>query len=267
MGEESVRAFYERVRSLLEEPTPHEPFYMKAENRHHTESGEAALHFPQDIGEVAGVLGSLGNWCEILPLHINVKACTYDTDESSLTIYLGRKFYQDPDEAYQLTYSFETIREGDYFAAVAVADSGPLGTSDYHLEFEIIQVEDSTFGRIHISDHQSWISSRAMDVYLATKGADKQGISVIGEDEDGNPIYSSGEIAVAERNVLRYYFAFTAFLDSLDLPEGQRHDSQLEYWFDHTENYPQLHEMDKSEYLDEKRRERMNQTVLQVADE
>ena len=97
-----------------------------------------------------------------------------------------------PDDAYQLSYKFSTVSDDNYFAAVAVADDGPLGTSDYHIEFEIIPVDDKTFGRIHVSDHQSWLSSKAMHIYLATKGSDKQGIKVVGHDDKGNPILLQG---------------------------------------------------------------------------
>lgn len=103
-----------------------------------------------------------------------------------------------------------------------------------------------------------------MHVYLATKGKHKQGISVIGHDEDGNPIYSKGEPAVAERNLLRYYFAFAAFFNSAgEKDDNKRHENQMNYWFDQTEQYPQLHEMGKEEYLTEKRKERANQIALQ----
>jgi hypothetical protein len=264
VGPDAVKELYERVKSTIEHHTPENPFYLEAENKHRVESGEAALMFPQNISEIADALSSLKSWCEILPLHINVKACTYSKSSDVMTIYLGRKFYQDPEDAYQLDYKFETIKRDDYFAFVAVAEEGPLGTSDYHIEFEVIPVGDQSFGRIHVSDHQSWLSSKAMHVYLSTKGADKQGIKVVGHDELGNLIYSKGESAVAERNLLRYYFAFAAFFDSAaETDVDKRHENQLSYWYNQTEQFPQLHEISREEYLDEKRRERVNQVALQ----
>jgi hypothetical protein len=265
IGKEGVQALYEKIEPILDHPTPEDPFYLKSENKHRVDSGEAALYFPQAFASIADALQKVENWCEILPLHLNVKGCTYGKDGSSLTIYLGRKFYQTPDDAYQLSYKFSTVSDDNYFAAVAVADDGPLGTSDYHIEFEIIPVDDKTFGRIHVSDHQSWLSSKAMHIYLTTKGSDKQGIKVVGHDDKGNPIYSKAEAGVAERNLLRYYFAFAAFLDAEDLPEAQRHEAQLNYWFEETQKYPQLHEMDKQQYLKEKHKERRNQMALQRA--
>ena len=259
----------EKVRDELGQPGEENQFYLKAERKHHVDSGEAAIYINHSVAELSAALGSSVRWCEILPLHMNVKACTYAASGDSLTLYLGRKFYQDPDDAYQIQYRFKSNTGDSYFSAEALADEGPLGTSDYHIEIEAIPSsdgDDQSFLRIFVSNHQSWLSSKAMDVYLATNGADKQGVSITGYTDTGEPIYSSGSLAVAERNLLRYYFAFDAYFDSLEIEEsGQRHENQLNSWFDKTEAYPQLHELEKQEYLNEKRHERRNQESLQAA--
>jgi hypothetical protein len=264
VGPQGVQSLHEKVASIVDHPTPEEPFYVRAEVKHHMESSEAALYFPHTVEEIADLLQETRTWCEILPLHINIKACTYSPDGDQITMYMGRKFYQDPDDAYMITYSFSTTVEDGYFNAVAVADEGPLGTSDYHIDFEVVAAGDRSFARIHVSDHQSWTSSNAMRVYLHTKGKTKEGVSVVGHDDAGNPIYSTGMPAIAERNLLRYYFAFAAFFESTDITDKVgRHEKQLEFWFDQTEKYPQLHELDKATYLEEKRHERQNQIALQ----
>ena len=265
IGAEGVQRLHEKVAPIVDDPSPEQPFYVKAEVKKHIESSEAVLYFPQTIDEIADALTKTRFWCEILPLHINIKACTYSPGGGQITVYMGRKFYQEPDEAHQLTYEFETTRDGDYFSAVALADKGPLGTSDYHIDFEVVAAGDRSFGRIHVSDHQSWTSSNAMRLYLSTKGKKKEGISIVDHDDSGSPIYSKGVPAVAERNLLRYYFAFAAFFGSADTTDdAARHNAQLEYWFENTEEFPQLHELEKDEYLDEKKRERENQILLQM---
>jgi len=265
VGPEAVQDLHEKIASIVDFPTPEEPFYVEAEVRHHIESSEAALYFPQSVEEIADMLKEARSWCEILPLHINIKACTHSPDGDQVTLYMGRKFYQDPDDAYKLTYRFTTTAEDGYFNAVAVADDGPLGTSDYHIDFEVIAAGDKSFARIHVSDHQSWASSNAMQIYLRTKGKTKEGISVVGHDDEGNPVYSKGMPAVAERNLLRYYFAFAAYFDSMGIvDETTRHDTQLEYWFDQTDKFQQLHELDKATYFEEKKHERKNQIALQA---
>ena len=71
---------------------------------------------------------------------------------------------------------------------------------------------------------------------------------------------------MAERNLLRYYFAFAAFFNSASKTDSAaRHNAQLDYWFDSTEKFPQLHEMEKEAYVEEKRKERENQIELQMA--
>ncbi len=259
-----MRELHGKIKHVISRPVSENPIYLVAEDKHHFESSEAALYFPQDFDEISAALSRIENWCEILPLHMNVKACTYSASGDELILYLGRKFYQSPDDAYQLVYQFKTISEPGYFSAIAIAEDGPLGTSDYHIEFEIVDIMEKSFVRIHISEHQSWISSKAMDVYLATRGATKEGVSVVGHDAQGRPVYSSGKVAVAERNMVRYYFAFDAFFNSASEPDFEkRHEAQISSWYENTEKYPQLHELDRDEYLSEKRQERKNQVKLQ----
>ena len=265
IGPAEVQKLYALVKSSLDSTIPVEPYYLEGEKVKNIESGEAAYYLPLGVEKVANFLSSLENWCEIMSLHINVKACTYSEKNSAMTVYMGRKFYQDPEEAYGLTYEFKTIRNEEYFAVVAVAKDGPLRTSDYHIEVEIISIDNNqSFGRIYVSNRRSWISSTAMNLYLATKGRNKKGIRVVDHDDGGNPIYSSGEAGVAERNLLRYYFAFTAFFNEIEeIDPDKRHEKQLAYWFDQTERYPQLYEMSREDYISGKRRERVNQLALQ----
>ena len=265
IGAVKVEELYHRVKSSLDRSTLSEPYYLETEKNKDIESGEAAYYLPLNLGEIATELSSVKNWCEVMSLHINVKTCTYDEENNAITVYMGRKFYQAPEEAFDLTYDFKTISNDGYFAAIAIAKNGPLGTSDYHIEVEIIPVdENKSFGRIYVSNKRSWISSVAMKLYLATKGKNKRGIRVVGQDAEGNPVYSGGESGVAERNLLRYYFAFIAFFSELEEKDQQkRHDGQLTFWFDQIEKYPQLYEMSREKYLDQKRKERLNQIALQ----
>ena len=267
-GAQGMETLLDQVNAELGQPGEQNQFYIKAERTDDVESGEAAMYINHPVSRLSVALGSSSSWCEILPLHINVKACTYDNDGDSLSLYLGPKSYQDPDDAFEIVYRFQSEFNNDYLSAVALADEGPLGTSNYHIEIEAIPSKDEpnqSFMRIYLSNHQSWLSSRAMDVYLATKGSEKQGISITGYDSVGNPVYSSGALAVAERNLLRYYFAFDAYFDALSIEEPEKRlEAQLNSWFDKTEDYPQLHELEKQEYLADKRRERNNQKRLQA---
>ena len=260
-GPDSLQALYEKVEVLLDNPTPEQPFYMHAEARKHIDAGDAAFYMLTPFDELALALTELATWCDILPLHLNVKGCIFD--DAVLTLFLGHKDYQPPEDAHRIDYEFSSEVVDGYFEARFYADKGPLGTSDYRIEFEAMPVGDNTFARLRTSEHQSWISSKAMHVYLSTKGAEKTGITVVGHDESGRPQYSAGEEGAIERNVLRYYLAVVAFFDTLDEPDDSRFNAALQEWFDATERFPQLYEVDEHEYLAAKAKERANQRALQ----
>ena len=262
---ENLLEVYALAKPVLDNPTVDKPFYLYAEIKKRKQTGEAALYFEQPFKQISGSLSKLRNWCVVLLLHLNTKACTHSRREGNktLTIYLGRKFYQDPDDAFVMTYNFETKKSKDYFSALITAEDGPLGTSDYRIHFEVALIDGKTFGRIQVSQKHSWLSSKAAKLYVATKGRKKQGISVVDYDDQGNPIYSSGEQAIAERNLLRYYFAFTAYFHSQNGSRSERFRNSLTYWYDQTERYQQLYEVDRSQYIDDKRREYKNQLSLQ----
>lgn len=260
-----LQEFHQKVEHLLEQATPEQPFYLHAEARKHIEMGDAAFHVPTSFDELSLALTDVVNWCDILPLHLNVKGCVFDDTAANpvLTLFVGHKDYQSIEDAHRIDYDFSSELVEGYFEARFHADKGPLGTSDYRIEFEAMPLGDSTFARLRTSEHQSWISSKAMNVYLSTKGADKRGVTVVGHDDAGRPLYSAGEEGAVERNVLRYYFAVVAFLETLDKPDDSRYEAALQEWYAATEQYPQLYEMDEDEYLSIKVKERSNQLELQ----
>ena len=264
IGPDEVKKLYQRVKPILDQPTPEQPFYLKSGNDKKIESGEAAFYLPLTVDRIADSLSSVHNWCEIMSLHINVKACISNEKDDSMTVYMGRKYYQEPGDAYPLTYHFNTVKKHGYFSVVAIASDGPLGTSDYHIEVEVITVGNRSLGRIYVSNRRSLISSIAMSIYLATTGKNKRGIRVVDHDDLGVPIYSQGEAGVAERNLLRYYFAFLAFFVNIGVQDdNRRHENQLAFWFAQTQQFPQLYEMSEEDYLTVKRKERINQIKLQ----
>ena len=55
---------------------------------------------------------------------------------------------------------------------------------------------------------------------------------------------------------MRYYLAIEAYLGALSAPTADQTEKRLRDWFDAVERYPkQLHELERNEYLDMKRRE------------
>ena len=215
---------------------------------------------------VVAALSNASNWCQILPLHFNIKACTYKIHENDevLTIYSGRKIYEHPDDSYRMAYQFEIIRHDDSQLSLRLhAEHGPIGTTDYQIELDAIPVAEGTMLHIHSSYRPSWLSSVLTSTYLATAGSDKTGFSHIEEKGKSKPV--QGIKGIIERNVMRYQLAVDAFLKTQTLPEASRHDASLTTWFKNNNHYPQLHEMDEVEYLEIKREEWNNQQQLQLA--
>ena len=95
-----------------------------------------------------------------------------------------------------------------------------------------------------------------MKAYLVTIGREKVGFSIVGHQRDGRPVYVGSVLGLVERNAMRYYFATDAYLGAYLLPAGEQVEARLRDWFASTERYAtQLHEMDRGEYLEMKRKE------------
>ena len=222
------------------------------------------LHTPFET--VAATMVQASNWCQVMPLHFNIKACTYETREGKevLTVYSGRKIYENPDDSYPISYQFEIVRHDDAQLSLRLrAAAGPVSTRDYLIELDAMPVAEGTLLHIHSSYRSSWLSSMLTSTYLATAGSDKVGFSRI--EQDGEMVPVQGIKGIIERNVMRYHLAINAFLGTLSLPEADRLEATLASWFEQNDNYPPLHEMDETEYLQIKRREWHNQQQLQQA--
>ncbi len=223
------------------------------------------LDYP--FSRISNALARPQTWCEFLPLVFNIKSCTHEGEGEStfLNLYVGRKFYETPEEAIRLEYLFRVReQEHDRLRVSLFAPDGPYGTRDYRIELEARPTADGrTAIRMHSSFRPSLRSELATRIYLSTVAQDKVGFSVEERTADG-PVYVGGMKGIIERNAMRYYLALKAFLDTMQLPEEQRFEARLQAWYGMTEKYPrQLHEMGEKEYLEAKRRERQQQVKLQ----
>ena len=222
------------------------------------------LHTPFET--VAAALSQASNWCQVLPLHFNIKACTYENQKEGevLTIYSGRKIYEHTEDSYEMAYQFEIVRKDDsQLSLLLKADHGPMSTSDYRIELEVLRVEEGTLLHIHSSYRPSWLSSVLTSTYLSTVGRNKVGFSRIEEEGESRPV--QGIKGIIERNVMRYQLAIKAFLDTQSLPEATRHEVTLISWFTQNDSYPHLPELDQAAPLEILREEWHNQHHLQQA--
>lgn len=225
----------------------------------------AVLDYP--FATVNNALNQPAHWCDALILHINVKYCRADTSKTGTLMHLnlGKKHQQDLVDTYKTVFNYEEISRSDnYFSTELNADEGPLGTSDYRIRIEATPLNNNqTF--LHFTYAYSFgLSGRiAMKGYLATVGKDKVGFTVNDTLSDGQPDYIKGVRGIVERNTMRYYLTIDAYLAALSQPANKQLDKRLEKWFNSTEQYTkQLHEVERSDYIEMKRKEYQRQNVV-----
>ena len=256
----ALLANYEALRDRLTNNPFHQSLYL--------ESGENASNLKGDVYGVvahpfaaaAPMLREATNWCDVLMLHLNVKYChaAENKQSHSLSVYIGRKYWEPLDATYRVDYVYRVVAESsDYLQVLLTAANGPFGTADYRILLEAVALPgERTFLHLRYSYRYGTLAKLAMETYLLTLGRHKVGFTVVGSDPHGQPIYVGGLRGAEERNVMRYYLAFDAYLDALALPSQQQLEARLRDWFTLTERHAlQLHELEENEYLDIKRRE------------
>jgi len=214
----------------------------------------AVLDYP--FAELRSGLHGPRQWCEVLILHLNVKDCRAAPVGGGLALFLGRKRPESPQDAQRLDFTYLAAADAsDFLETVLRADRGPAGTHDYLIRFEAVPL-DATHSFVALSYSYAYgIAARiALKGYLATFGAGKVGFTILGRQADGGPDYVGGLRGIVERNVMRYYLAIEAHLGALSASPEARAEKSMRDWFAATERYPlQLHELDRSDYLEMKR--------------
>ncbi len=262
-----LQRWYQELRDPAQRSRFGAPIQIQSEehNDQLTAKMHAIINHPFDV--VARALAAPFSWCEFLPLDVNVKACTYQGEghESRLTLYLGRKVYQSPAEAFAQPYQFAVRRTDEGILTVTLsALNGLYGITAHRLELVAAGIRGRTVLALRTSYVQSAASKLATAIYLATAGRDKVGFTRTDAGPGGPPQYVQGLRGMVERNIMRYYLAFEALLDTQAVPDSLRFEARITRASELMERYPlQLHDLDKSEYLEAKRKEWENQRRLQ----
>jgi hypothetical protein len=262
-----LQSRYQELRDLAQRGPFRAPLSVRSEVRNDQVSAEVYGIIEHTFEEVKEALSAAAFWCEFAPLHANVKACTYQRQarETVLTLYVGRRTYQRPEDAAAQAYAFAVNAGGPAFVSVALsASQGLFGTTENQVQLEAAGVDGRTVVALRSSYVPSVMSNVMTAVYLNTVGRNKVGFSLEGAGPGAPAQYVKGFRGMIERNAMRYYLALEAFLDLQALPAAQRFEIGINAVYDSMEHYPiQLHEMERAEYLDAKRRERENQRRLQ----
>jgi hypothetical protein len=267
-GKDMLLDFYHRNTARLEKSSFGFPLFLESFERDDRVHVDVYGIFDYPFSSIAGVLKVPANWCDIVSLHPNVKACTYRELPGAwlLTFYIGRKVYRPPEATRQVIYHYRNVdQQPGYLDVILTADAGPLGTKDHRMRFEALPLDGArTFVHVSYEYSDSVMLRLAEKGYFATLGRGKAGFTVTGTDRNGKPVYVSGPRGAIERNAVRYYFAIQSFMNTLRYPEEKRFSMSISEWYDLTSRYRrQLFELDKKDYLTFKTREHMNQLTLQ----
>ncbi len=263
-GHESLIDKYHKIEKELQKSSFAVPFFIESsvsKNAAHVDI-YGTIKYPFDI--VQNELLVPTNWCEILLPHITVRACTYKkvNDTLLLNIYSVNKSSEPLEDAYQMKFDYRVSKlQPKYFDILLAAREGPFHTKDHQFGLEATPLDEgSTFIHFRYSfGYSSWGY-----FFMKIFGGGKIGFSVAGSDSDGNPVYVGGLRGAVERDVVCYYLAILAYMDTLESPAQQRFEKRISQWYALAARYKkQLLEMEKEEYLTYKRQDRESQQRLQ----
>lgn len=267
-GEKLLLSTYHRHMASLKSNSYGLPLVVESLERDDKVHVDVYGIFDNSFSSVVSALKVPANWCDIIFLHPNIKACTYRKlpNEWMLTCYPGKKVYQPPEDARQVTYHYRVAdQQQGYLNIILNADKGPFGTKNHRMRLEALPLDGGkTFVHVSYAYSDSTALRLAAKIYFATLARNKVGFTVTGKDGSGNPVYIGGPRGALERSAVRYYLAIQSFMDTLHYPEDMRFSIRTSTWHDRTARYRrQLFDLDKTEYIRFKTAEHTNQMSLQ----
>ncbi len=259
----ALRARYAGLSQQLEESPIQRGLHVESNESTSTPRGDAYAVIQYPFAKVAAAFAKPENWCESMILHLNVQYCRANTSDEQprLSAAVGKNTNQPLDDTHHIDFAYRvTASTADFLGVELVAKDGPLGTSDYRISLELIALPDQrAFMHIQYSYAQGVLARSASSVYFSTTGRDKVGFTWIHEGDDA-PQLVRGTRGALERNTMRYYLAFDAYLRSLSSPAPQRFEQSLEIWFADTERFArQLREVEHDDYIAMKRDQYLRQ--------
>ncbi len=145
------------------------------------------------------------------------------------------------------------------------ADSGPMGTKDYHIVVEAVDIgENRTFLHLTYAYGFGIVGRAAMTTYLNTIGSDKVGFTPTADSTATKPDYVGGVRGLSNGTPCAITWPSTLILGRCPGPPDKRLEQRLTTWFNATEQYPQqLHEVDRQDYMKMKYDEYQRQQTAQ----
>ena len=256
----ALRAKYTELQERLRNNQFQRPLHLESAQTGNTVRGEIYAQVDYPFATVAVALNDPAHWCDILILHLNTKYCRPVSSGSGtvLGVQFGRKFEESLDESKRVRFMYRVAAQAaDYFQILLNADTGQFGTTNYRISLEGVPLSaDKSFLHLSYSYEYGIAAKLAIQTYLSTLGSSKVGFTVVGKQDNGQPLYVGDMRGAQERNTVRYYLAIDAFLKALTSPPEEQPEKRIREWFASTERYPlQLHELEEKDYVEMKRRE------------
>ena len=262
---------YQQLKTSLTSNQYGAPISIQSSFKDNAANGEVYALLDHDFDTVVNTLGNAGQWCDVLLLHVNVKGCENSAGQDAsdnMKVYVGRNYYQTPDEAYSMQYMFAVKDVSEDFARVELSSAdGPFGTSDYLITFEAIPFDSSkTFIHFKYAYQYGVMAKLAINSYLATLGRHKVGFSIESYDDNHEPVYVKGLQGIVERNSMRYFIAIRSYLDTNSLDREQWFP-RVDRWYSLARPFnKQLIEVEDGGYLETKQQEYKNREKLSTAE-
>ncbi len=255
----SLRARHAALQEQLARNQFQRPLHLESSQTDGDLKGEIFSVVDWPYATVQAALQGTDHWCDLLMVHLLVKDCRAGNAQApTLGLVVARTWDQPLDAAHHIDLHYKlAAATPDYLHVQLSAEAGPMGTKNYRLMLEAVPLDAKrTFIHMSYAYGYGFAARMAMEAYLATVGRHKVGFSITGRGSDGKPVYIGNVRGVVERNTMRYYLAVEAYLGALALPPAEQSERRMRDWYTSIERYPvQLHELERSEYLEMKRRE------------
>lgn len=265
----ALHEMYDDLRDQLKCNQFGQPIHLSSELNDRQTNGQLCGIIEHPFEIAAPAFKSIDNWCEIMMLHQNVKYCRArrEGEDQVMTLFIGRKYYRPLESAHQGEFIYRiTDNDPDYLRLSLTSDSGPYQTRNYKIMIEAVPADNGrTFFHLTYAYEFNALTNIAQTAYFNTFGREKVGFTVVSNCPDGRPVHIGGVRGALERNIMRYYLAIKAYLNTLDLPPSDQLSNRLKEWFALTEQYPlQLRELDQAEYMTMKLKEHERRETKEV---
>lgn len=262
-----MRATHASLQAKLDHNQFNQPIVLVSSETPDALKGDVYAVINYSMGAVTAGLNNPTRWCDVMLLHINTKYCHAQTGSATtrLSVNLGGKKPEELSDATRVDFDYRVLTATpDYLAIGLDAKEGPMGTSNFHIQFEGLALPDGkSFIHMGYSYRMNFAAQLAMSTYLGTVASGKVGFTVIDQQPNGQNQYIGGMRGLIERNTMRYYMAINAYLEAATAAPGAQFERRLQNWFTAVEQYPrQLHEMDRQEYVAMKRAENQRQLTI-----